>query len=196
MAGKSWTPKEIKTLETWYGRISVPKIQRELLPHRTRASIATMIRDLRLSETTFLKWEPWEIKILKRYYPKMTASELQSEHLPQRTIGSIRAAAVAIDILKDTPWTASEYRKLIMHRDKSIYELYKLFPNHSEKSVRQACEFLRIQYKELWTEKELNILKDNYKKLGMQVCSLLPGRTRQSVRSKIRRMKLTRGIRR
>ena len=84
------------------------------------------------------------------------------------------------------------------YQEMTIDELTKLFPNRTYDGVRSRMQVLKLKRGKdffrksksgfMWTDKELKILKDNKNKSVKELNLMLPNRTQNGIRGKLRRL--------
>ena len=170
-----WTEEEIKILKEKYAiyGYEIP----ELLGRHTKDGIHTMAK--RLGMFKYKKWSVEDVEILKKYYP------LKGTNIPElldrgHTISSIKGKVnrLKLDFSNKKIW---EENDILLLKEKyptqgsNIPELLEKFSINAigTKARSLGLNFLRNKSSRLWTDKEIEILKEYYPLKGTNIPELL-----------------------
>ena len=139
-------------------------------------------------------WSDEEIKLLKKHYCTSQKKEFLNI-LPNKTASAISHKAQRLGLSKDVRWwTEKELNILKDDWPKKVKpELLKALPNKRWTSIRHKAFELglkknlhRLRYwHTYWTEKELDVLKDDFsKKVKPELLKALPNKRWTSIRHK------------
>ena len=140
-------------------------------------------------DSAFEKFTDEEINILRLYYP---IGDWESIHqfLPNVSKQSIHTKMSSLNIsMESYYWTAEEEQLLIQNYETMyghIDELVSLFnEKYSYKAITSKAKKLGLKTRELWSDEELSILKENYSIVYLdELLKLLPKRNRRSIIAK------------
>jgi len=133
-------------------------------------------------------WSENELEILKEHYPQL--GRRTAKLLPGRTEAACGGMAKKLGLTKKgrvfsdkTPWTEDEIHVLREAYPKSgVSSVQKLLPHRSSSACSNMAIRLGLTAKQskeqiVWSDTEIEILKEHYPDMGKDVPRLLPGRT-------------------
>ena len=133
-------------------------------------------------------WSENELEILKEHYPQL--GRRTAKLLPGRTETACGGMAKKLGLTKKgrvfsdkTPWTEDEIHVLREAYPKSgVSGVQKLLPHRSSSACSNMAIRLGLTAKQskeqiVWSDTEIEILKEHYPDMGKDVTRLLPGRT-------------------
>jgi len=177
MPGRRWSEKEVEKLRELYLTNEVKEIGKIL--GRTFSAVVGKAVTLGLTKQKHKeRWSKEEIETLIELYPTHGVADL-SRRL-NRSISSVRGKISSIGLKRGKAWSPEKEEKLKqlypMHSNKEIAKILGLTPNQVgykayELDLRKDKGFRRVildknwkKRKDLWTEKEIALLKRLYKK--------------------------------
>ena len=143
------------------------------------------------------RWTQEEDNIIINNYPSMGIKV--KELLPNRTQEAIKfrckKLGVYVDNVDTNIWTQEEDDILREFFPIIGIKVVDMLNNRSKKATKKRCKRLGIKKEidinneDLWTERELDILKSNYKRIPLsKLLELLPGRSKNAVKIKIKKL--------
>ena len=181
---KAWTAEEDEIIKAHYPQMGA-SVASLFQGRRTESACLTRAYVLGVrASIKEAKWSEGELKILKENYPSMGGNV--QELLPGRTETACRTMAKKLELTRThrkpsmgKRWTDEELEIL-----KEIYPeagtagVQKLLPHRSVAACETMANKIGVSTRPAkWSAGEIEILKNNYHKLGKNVAELLPGRT-------------------
>lgn len=157
--------------------------------HRDAGTLIGKLQSLGIYKYTTHRFTDEEINLLRLYYP---IGDWESIHqfLPNVSKQSIHTKMSSLNIsMESYYWTAEEEQLLIQNYETMyghIDELVSLFDGkYSYKAITSKAKKLGLRTRELWSDEELSILKENYSIVYLdELLKLLPKRNRRSIIAK------------
>ena len=186
-----WSELEVEILRKYYP-IGGVKLCKENGLNRPDGSIRQSALRYGVSENRKNKlslWSDKEKEILKKYYHIGGVKLCQENGLSHRDKDSIRGAAERYGLYGSIVnfWTDEEEEILKKYYPIGGVKLCQEngLNNRPEKSISAKAHRLGLKHITcLWTEEEINILKENYFELGENIVELLPNRSWVSIKGK------------
>ena len=187
-----WSEEEIDILKS-HSSLTIEALQ-TLLPERSKFAIKNQRkRSEACGELTFsrpkTKWSEEEDAIIRQYYP--TEGGECDKYMPNRSRVAIRQRARfwGVYSTKKSDW--SEEEEAIM-RQYYLFEgpdCFERLPKRSRAAVQNRAVHLGLTVQNrLWSEKEIDILIENFNLEIEKLQTLLPGRTRNAISKKLKRL--------
>lgn len=183
-----WTKEEKAILRQNYGKLTYAELH-ELLPARAPRSICAMARSMGIAKSSDKEMRPWtneEDEVLRMYY-KDFGSKYVASLLKSRTNSSILSRANKLGLKIRQAWTPEEDAVIRANYENGCNKISHLLPYRTIIAIKQRA--FQIGFKteiNRWTTQEDKILRENYRKLPfMQLCLLLPERTRGSIMKRV-----------
>lgn len=204
----SWSDSEIALLKEHYPVASWSTLL-SLLPGRSKQAIRLKSHKLSLFREGYTprypNWSSDEDNVLKDNYNSATWCEL-SELLPGRTIMAINHRAGVLGLRRKVyEWTVEEesHLKKVCSEGATWSQLTQLFPNRSLEALLNKINRMGINLPEStprslislkeWSDSEVQILHEHYPRSPWRfIEELLPGRSKQSIRGKARKLGIKR----
>mgnify|MGYP003593521476 FL=1 len=210
---KSWSEKEIKLLKKWY----TSKIDNEKLlskfPNRSLSALAHKAHNIGITRGHYFpesrdgrRWSEDEINFVCAFYGQRDEQWIL-DFMPNRSIAAIKRIALKYHPKKkrkrtfsnNPSWCEIEDALLLKHyQTKTIDELTKIIPNRTYDGIRSRMYVLGLKRDKehlkqeksgaMWTDKELNILNENKDKSIKELERLLPARSSDGIRGKLRKL--------
>jgi len=182
----SWTEDEDNIILINYPKIGEKVV--ELLPNRTKRAISKRANILGVKRSNWM-WTEEEDNILRENYPKIGKDVVKL--LPGRGYKACYTRANALGLKADSSfdrWTEEEDNILREYYPKIGVKVIDLLPNRSISAIKSRAKNINVLLNRLWTEEEDNILRENYSKnIKIEaIAELLPGRTIDGVRARVK----------
>lgn len=99
-------------------------------------------------------------------------------------------------MLIQTKWTQEQIQIMIDYYEiEGPTKIMKRLPDKTYSSIKNKARRLNLKSREtldVWTEREITLIKENYQKFGPEIPELLKTRTKQSIRYKAHELGLYR----
>jgi hypothetical protein len=212
---KEWTKEEIELLKKFYpSTISNEKLLKKFNNKRSLSSLAHKACKLGIKRGDYLpddrngrKWTLDEINMVRAFYGQVDDQWIL-DFFPNRSICGIKRIAIKHrpkkkrkKVFSTNPsWSEFEDALLLKHyQSKTLDEMTHLFPQRTYDGIRSRILVLGLkrdkQYLKqaksgfMWTDEELNILKENKNKSVKDLQLLLPARSSDAIRGQLRRFR-------
>lgn len=209
---KPWTDEEVRLLKKFYpSTISNEKLLLKFNNKRALSSLAHKASRLGIKRGKYLpedrngrRWTLDEINMVRAFYGQVDDQWIL-DFFPNRSIAGIKRIAIKYRPKKkkkktfstNPSWSEFEDALLLKnYQNMTTDELTKLFPARTFDGIRSRIRVLGLKRDKnhlkkpqkgfLWTDEELKILKKNKTKPVKQLQALLPARTSDSIRGKLR----------
>ncbi|WP_047609053.1 hypothetical protein [Rahnella aquatilis] len=138
------------------------------------------------------RWTLNDLNFLENNYATMPVTEISAKL--GRTPGAVALMADKLGCRrkKNAPWSEPEKEIIRTHYTKGIEAgaLTQLLPGRSINAIFSKAETMGVLSGRFWREEELDILKEDYPRVGTAVTDRLPGRNAISVRMMAKRLGL------
>jgi hypothetical protein len=138
------------------------------------------------------RWTLNDLNFLENNYATMPVAEISARL--GRTPGAVRLMADKLGCRrkKNAPWSDAETEIIRTHYTKGTEagSLTQLLPGRSINAIFSKAETMGVLSGRFWRDEELDILKEDYPRVGTAVIDRLPGRNAISVRMMAKRMGL------
>jgi hypothetical protein len=211
---RSWSEEEIRLLKKFYpSTITNEKLLLKFNNKRSLSSLAHKACKLGIKRGNYLsedrngrRWTLDEINMVRAFYGQVEDQWIL-DFFPNRSIAGIKRIAIKYrpkkkrkHVFSTNPsWSEFEDALLLKNYQKmTIDELTKLFPSRTYDGIRSRIRVLGLKRTHehlkreksgcFWTDRELNILRENKNKLVKELQLLLPQRSSDSIRGQLRRL--------
>lgn len=209
----SWSEKEIELLKKIYpSNISNENLLKKF-PNRTLSALAHRASKLGISRGKYFpidrnsrRWTEDEINMVRAFYGQVDDQWIL-DFFPNRSIAGFKRIALKYRpkkkrkkvFSKNPSWSEFEDALLLKHyQTKTIDEMTHLFPQRTYDGIRSRIRVLNLKRDKnhlkkpqscfMWTEEELEILRLNKDKPIKDLQQLLPERSADGIRGKIKRV--------
>jgi len=209
-----WSDEEVRLLNKFYpSTISNEKLLIKF-HKRSLSSLAHKACKLGIKRGKYLsedrqgrKWTLDEINMVRAFYGQVDDQWIL-DFFPNRSIAGMKRIALKHRpkkkrkkvFSKNPSWSEFEDALLLKnYQTKTIDELTHIFPNRTYDGIRSRIQVLGLKRNKnhlkkakscfLWTDEEINLLKENKSKLIKDLQLLLLARSSDSIRSQLRRLK-------
>ena len=210
---KRWSEKEVNLLKKIYpSNIDNEKLLNKF-PNRSLSALAHKAHNLGIKRGKYFptnrtgkKWSEDEINFVCAFYGQRDDQWIL-DLIPNRSIAGIKRIALKYHPKKkrkkgfshNPSWNQLEDAILLKNYQKmTIDELTKLFPNRTYDGIRSRMQVLKLKRDKsflkkpksgfMWTDKELQILKENQNKSVRELRLMLPNRTLDAIRVKLKKL--------
>lgn len=187
-----WSKEEINLFKDNYSDMTLDELEK-LFPNKTRRQITIKASVLHLHKNRHIQEED---EIIKKYYGKISNTELLDKLQSYKTISSIKSRAAKLGITKKAKpeWTEEEDRILRdCYKGKmTLDEALELLPIRTKDSATRRAHKLGITKTTYtrWTKEQDQIILDNLDKYTCgKMAEMIPGKDKESIRSRIKRLK-------
>lgn len=188
-----YSPQEIMFLKKYYplkgGRFVAEKIG------RSRLSVKTKARHLRIERRSQINWTGAEIEYLKKWYFKKKPSEI-ARRLKRSTPAVVtRARMIGLINRKTQTWTKYEEHFLLNNYKKMSYKEISKHLKRGYLSVMKKANHMRLKKlnRKSWTPKEKRLVSRYYNKWSISKLAAKLNRTKNSIRKQAAAKNLTKG---
>lgn len=187
-SNRRWTAKEINIIKKEYCYTSIEDIMKKI--DRTKSSIFQKANELGLKQLNI--WNAKEIKILKSLYSSGESIDNISKKL-NRSVNSVKGKAKCLKIKHSSIWTDDDICRLeILIKEKKTDKEISEILGRSYSSIKTKRINIFGNKRVSWTNKEIEIIKNNYADLNKKdILNLLPGRNYRRVCELARKMKIS-----
>lgn len=164
--------------------------------NRNSATLIAKLQSIGVYKFATHRFTDDEINLLKTYYP-VGDWDMISMYMPNVSKQSIHTKMSELGISMTSHYWSTEDEQLLINHYETMYghvdDLISLFyGKYTYKSIVSKARKLGLKTRELWSEKEIEILKTNYSlKTLDEMLLLLPNRNRNTIISKARSLNLT-----
>jgi hypothetical protein len=213
MINKRWTDEEIETLRKHYpNNVSMDRIL-HMLPERSYTAVVHKASRLGLVKGNYIpvqrrsrRWTENEINFVRAFYGRVDDREIV-DTIPHRTVSSVKSLIFRVGGQKkrthnprNPSWTPFETKLLAKNYTKMTNdELMEILPNRSFDAIRARLYVLglrrcrkslaKAQACKIWTDEEIEILKNNMKLTARETQELLPHRSLDAIQGQKRRIR-------
>lgn len=210
---KNWSEKEVNLFKKIYPSNIDNETLLNKFPNRSLSALAHKAHNIGIkrgkyfpTDRTGRKWTEDEINFVCSFYGQRDDQWIL-DFMPNRSFAGIKRIALKYHPKKkrkhtfshNPSWNQLEDTLLLKnYQEMTIDELTKLFPNRTYDGVRSRMQVLKLKRGKdflrksksgfMWTDKELKILKDNKNKSVKELNLMLPNRTQNGIRGKLRRL--------
>ena len=210
-----WSEEEIRLLKKFYpSTITNEKLLKKFNDKRSLSSLAHKASKLGLKRGNYLpddrngrRWTIDEINMVRAFYGQVEDQWIL-DFFPNRSITGIKRIAIKYrpkkkrkKVFSTNPsWSEFEDALLLKnYQTMTTDELTTLFPQRTYDGIRSRIRVLGLKRDNqhlkkakacsMWTDEELDILKENRNKSVKDLQLLLPARSSDSIRGQLRRLK-------
>lgn len=210
---KSWNEKEIDLFKKVYPSKITNENLLKKFPNRSLSALAHKAHALGIKRGKYFpenkdgrRWSEDEINFVCAFYGQRDDQWIL-DLIPNRSIAGIKRIALKYHPKKkrkkvfshNPSWNQLEDTILLKNYQKmTIDELTHLLPNRTYDGIRSRIRVLGLKREKtyfkrsksgfMWTDEELNILKSNKNKTVKELKLLLPNRSLDGIRSKLKRL--------
>lgn len=150
----------------------------------TKQEITSKASSLGLKRNIYF-WSERDIKILKDLYDCSTIEEIEKRLNYKFTQCAIMTKARLIGLYKRDAWTVEDDDKLKnAYSNCDMNEICDMFPNRSKDAIIAHASKLGLMHKTFWSHDEVIFLREHYQIMSDEEISVIPGRSKDSVRGK------------
>ena len=209
-----WNDEEIRLLKKFYpSTITNEKLLLKFNNKRSLSSLAHKASKLGIKRGKYLsenregrRWTLDEINMVRAFYGQADDQWIL-DFFPNRSICGIKRIALKYKPKKkrkkvfstNPSWSEFEDALLLKnYQEKTIDELTKLFPSRTFDGIRSRIQVLSLKRNKQhlkraksgwnWTDEELEILRKNKNKSIKDLQQLLPSRTSDGIRGKLKKL--------
>lgn len=140
-------------------------------------------------------WTIEDEQLLIDNFPYMSNKELKEKFFPNRPVRGIESKARKMKLHKiSDAWTRDEEDLIREHYGRTtLAEIALMLPNRTLCAISTHANLMGLKTRYVWTDEELQILKDNYVAIGSEACKeLLPNHPYGSIIDKAHELRLFR----
>ena len=209
-----WSDEEIRLLNKFYPSTITNEKLLVKFPNRNLSALAHKACKLGIKRGEYLsedrqgrRWTLDEINMVRAFYGQVEDQWIL-DFFPNRSIAGIKRIALKHRPKKkrkktfstNPSWSEFEDALLLKHyQTKTIDEMTYIFPQRTYDGIRSRIWVLKLNRDKnhlkqakscyMWTDEELNILRENRSKSVKDLQLLLPARSSDSIRGQLRRLK-------
>lgn len=211
-----WCDEDVRLLKKFYpSSISNEKLLKKFNNKRSLSSLAHKASKLGIIRGEYLpesresrRWSLYEINMVRTFYGQVDDQRIL-DFCPNRSIAGIKKIALKYPPKKkrkhvfsrNPSWSEVEDALLLKnYQTMTTDELTPLFPQRTFDGIRSRIRVLGLKRTNehlkreklgfFWTDKEIEILKENRNKSVKELKLLLPERSLNSIRGQLRRLNL------
>ena len=181
----SWTNEEVEILKQNYNNLTLSEIH-NLIPNHSIYGIRCKASALGLVEST--AWTDEEIKILTDFYKKNPygdgLSDFVKNNLPGRSLSGASNKAAFLGLKNTRAFTEEEIKFINDNYNKlGPKEVGKILNRNPDSIAKKALKLGLSAYRgHVWTDEEIEIIKEYYPIEGAKITKRLPGITEGAIK--------------